>query len=100
MSLEALSSEPRHSTYEFMQGPWWGDYQEFFSLYVFGYIKYMDVGLADDDVRNFYMEREWRVLNGVSFQLDDIVRVLIPEVFARTFRVDVPEYFGQVTLIE
>jgi hypothetical protein len=99
MAMEASSSGQQHSTYDFMQGPWWSDYQEFFSLYVFGYVKFMDAGLADDDARNFYMEREWRVLNGVTFELDDVVRVLIPEAFARTFRVDFPEYFGQVSFI-
>jgi hypothetical protein len=100
MSLQASSGEPQTSTYEFMQGPWWSDYQEFFSLYMFGYVKYMDVGLPEDDPRNFYMEREWRVLNGVSFQLDDVARILIPEAFARTFRADFPEYFGQLSFVE
>jgi hypothetical protein len=88
------------TAYEFMQGAWWSDFLEFFSLYVFGYVKYMDVGLAEDDIRNFYMEREWRVLHEVRFTLDDVSRVLIPEAYARTFRLDFPEYFGQLSFIE
>ncbi len=68
--MERSISKPQQSTYELMQGPWWGDYQEFFSLYVFGYVKYTDAGLPDDDKRNFYMEHEWRVLNGVTFRLE------------------------------
>lgn len=95
----ATSAQPQHSTYEFMQGPWWHDYLEFVTLYVFGYVKYMDVGLADDDPENFYMEREWRVLDRVEFRLDDVVRVLLPESFARVFRTDFPEYFGQITFL-
>jgi hypothetical protein len=87
------------STYEFMQGPWWGDFLDFFSLYVFGYVKFMDVGLAEDDSRNFYMEREWRALHHVKFQLEEVTRVIIPEAFARSFRADFPEYFGQISFI-
>jgi len=100
MSMEADRSGPPNARYEFMSGPWWSDFREFFSLYFFGYVKYMAVGLADEDKRNFYMEREWRVLRGVSFELDDVSRILLPESFARTFRLDFPGYFGQISFVQ
>ena len=100
MWFEISSRAPGTESYEFMQGGWWTDYFEFMNLYIFGYLKYMDVGLADDDPNNFYMEREWRVLNEVRFKLDDVRRVLIPERFSRTFRQDFPAYFGQVSFLE
>lgn len=96
----ASASSPGVTSYEFMQGPWWGDFLEFFSLYVFGYVKYMEVGLEESDARNFYMEREWRVLHEVVFTIEEVTRVVIPEQYARRFRVDFPEYFGQVSFIE
>lgn len=87
------------ASYEFMQGAWWSEFLEFFALYVFGYVKYMDVGLSDDDARNFYMEREWRVLNEVRFKLEEVSRILIPAEFSRRFRGDFPDYVGQLSFV-
>lgn len=98
-----LESEQRNANptpYEFMKGSWWIDYSGFVNLYVFGFVKYIDVGLADDDPKNFYMEREWRLLNCARFKLEEIVRVLLPESFARRFRADFGEYCGQLTFID
>lgn len=98
--IVSAQQSPPPIPYEFMKGMWWSDYSAFVNLYVFGFVKYIDVGLADDDPKNFYMEHEWRLLNCARFQLDDIVHVLLPESFARRFRADFPEYFGQVTFID
>ena len=83
-----------------MRGGWVTDYSEFVNLYVFGFIKYFDPDLLEDEPKNFYMEREWRLLNCARFGLDDVVRILIPAAFARQFRKDVPDYCGQVTFVE
>lgn len=46
---------------------------------------------------NYYMEREWRVIGDVRFTLDDVCRVILPPRYAKQFRRDVPDCFGQVT---
>ena len=70
---------------------------DFLARQVFGYVKFYDDGLASDDDRNFYMEREWRISGSLEFKLGDVRRVIFPERFARSFRQDVPEYFGEIT---
>src|SRR6266699_2897968 len=45
---------------------------------VFGQLKFFTVGLAEDDPNNFYMEREWRVPEGLAFGLGDITRIIMP----------------------
>jgi len=67
---------------------------------VFGQLKFFTVGLAEDDPDNFYMEREWRVPEGLAFGLGDITRIIMPREFADQFRADVPEYLGRITIAE
>ncbi len=67
---------------------------------VFGQLKFFAVGLAEDDPDNFYMEREWRVPEGLAFGLDDIARIIMPRDFADQFRVAVPAYSGPITIAE
>ena len=101
----AYAEEPAPGTsttvtgYEFMHGSWWADATEFLSLYIFGYVKYVDAPLKDDDPKNFYMEREWRVLRRVNFQRSDISRVLLPEPFAKRFRSDFPDFAAEVLFL-
>lgn len=64
--------------------------------YVFGYIKTFDPALADEHPDNYYMEREWRVIGQVHFRSCDVSRILVPTSFVEQFRLDVPEYEGQV----
>jgi hypothetical protein len=54
----------------------------------------------DTDKENYYMEREWRVIGDVKFKLDDVCRVILPGRYAKRFREDVPEYFGQIAFPE
>jgi len=67
---------------------------------VLSQIKYFDGDGADCDKENFYMEREWRVLNDVQFALSDVYRVFLPQSFAERFRADLPSYHGQLTFVE
>jgi hypothetical protein len=58
--------------------------------YVFGYLKTFDPSLKEDDADNYYMEREWRVLGRVTFQQDDITRVLLPPAYIDRLQDDEP----------
>jgi len=62
------------------------DLQYFLAFQIFSYIKFFDPSFADDDPENYYMEREWRVVRNVSFELSDVCAVLVPQ-----------EYLGEIT---
>jgi len=42
-------------------------------------MKVFDHSLNEDDVGNYYMEREWRTLNNVHFSLQDVKRIIMPK---------------------
>lgn len=73
------------------------DLRHFFDFQVFSFMKFFDHSLPQEDRANFYMEREWRLIGNLNFSLDDVYRVIIPQVFAKRFRADLPAYTGQVT---
>jgi hypothetical protein len=73
------------------------EFYEFLGFHVFGFIKVFDDSVADDDPNSFYMEREWRVLGNMRFELNDVYRVILPESYAGRFREDLPDYQGQIT---
>jgi len=56
-----------------------------------------DASKDDTHQENYYMEREWRVLGEVPFELTDVYRVVLPREYAERFRHDLPSYFGQIT---
>ena len=60
-------------------------------------LKFFDPTKDEDHEENFYMEREWRVLGTVAFSLEEVARIILPPSFAKRFRTDVPEYWGQLT---
>jgi SAM-dependent methyltransferase len=64
----------------------------FFSL-----VKFYREGLAADDPENYYMEREWRVFGSLEFSLSDVRRVIFPAQYAKRFRQDLPDYYGEIT---
>jgi hypothetical protein len=65
----------------------------------FGFIKFFDETAAEDDPGNVYMEREWRVLGNVDFEVADIRRIFLPEEFAVRLHTDLPEYHGQIEFL-
>jgi Putative abortive phage resistance protein AbiGi, antitoxin len=71
--------------------------EEFFAFRLFSHVKFFDETLDDEDQKNFYMEREWRVVGNVNFELKDVRRVIIPEAYASRFRQAIPEFVGQVS---
>jgi len=59
-----------------------GSLDELLSKYVLGYLKCFDDQLADDDPNNFYLEREWRAVLPVRFELPDLAHVVVPRAYA------------------
>jgi len=69
---------------------------DFLNFEIFSYIKCFDASLPDNDPRNYYMEREWRMTGNLKFQLKDVKSVILPQSFSKRFRLDFPQYVGQV----
>lgn len=76
------------------------DLRLFLDFHVFGFLKFFDHELPDNDPDNYYFEREWRIIGSLKFEIEDVVRVLIPRGYAKQFREDFPEYFGQITFTD
>ncbi len=74
--------------------------QQYWNQSVIAFIKPFRASESDDSDENYYMEREWRVSGDVHFGLSDVYRVIIPESFARRFREDFPNFFGQLSFVE
>lgn len=72
----------------------------FLIYYFFSYLKVFDHKLPDFDEKNYYFEREWRVLGACKFQMKDVLRILIPKPFSQRFRKDFPKYYGQLTFTQ
>jgi hypothetical protein len=74
-------------------------FERFLNFHIFSFLKFFDHHLSEDHLENYYFEREWRVIGNIQFTIDDIRRVLIPEIYSKQFRHDYPNYYGQVTFI-
>jgi len=72
----------------------------FLNYQVFAFVKVFDCNLPDTDKNNYYMEREWRILHHVKFQLDDVYRVMLPRLYSKRFRKYLPDYGGQITFAD
>lgn len=73
----------------------------FIQFHILGHIKFFREGLSENDPCNYYMEREWRVVGcNMTFALNDVWRVILPENYSGRFRNDLPRYAGQVTFAE
>jgi hypothetical protein len=76
------------------------DLRLFLDFHVFSYLKFFDHNLRDEHRENYYFEREWRIVGSLRFNIDNIIRVFIPKAYAKQFRDDRPDYFGQVTFVD
>jgi hypothetical protein len=76
------------------------DLRLFLDFHVFSYLKFFDHDLLDHHPENYYFEREWRIVGSLRFDIDDIIRVFIPKEYAKQFRKDCPDYFGQITFVD
>jgi hypothetical protein len=73
---------------------------QFLLIHVFSLVKAFRGDSADEDPENYYMEREWRRYGDLDFTLDDVRRIYLPSRFAKRLRVDLPEYYGQLTFAD
>ena len=64
------------------------DLQNFFATHIRTYIKPFDTLRENMDEKNYYMEREWRVLSDVHFTLVDIEEVIVPAAYAQRIKDD------------
>ena len=79
-----------------------GDLMQFDSqmgALVWGYFKFFDDTKPEDDLDNYYMEREWRVHGDVNFSIEEVTRVILPESFSKKFRDDMPDFYGQLIFV-
>ena len=61
-------------------------------------MKFFEAEKEDSDKNNYYMEREWRLCGVLNFEnVGNIHRVILPESFIRQFKVDFPNYLGQLS---
>lgn len=81
--------------------PWdpWSMYEGFLSTELLPFLKFFDLATPEDHPDNFYMEREWRVVGSVTFQLEDLERVFLPRQYATRWRECFPHYAGQITFV-
>ncbi len=60
--------------------------------YFLGHLKFFDNTLADDDPRNYYMEREWRRIGEMEFKRTDVATVILPSAFVPRFRAEFSDF--------
>lgn len=75
------------------------EFERFINFHIFSYIKFYDHSYADDHDDNYYLEREWRVIGNVKFELDDIETVFMPKQYAHKFREECPAFRSQLIFI-
>ncbi len=73
--------------------------ERFLDFHIFSYLKFFDSSKSEDDPENYYMEREWRMIGNLQFDISDVRRIFLPEHYAEHFRRDVPAYYGQLTFV-
>ncbi len=102
--VDDIKSHSKNSTADpVMDAIWYdrqlGQFEKFLNFHIFSFIKFYDNRLSETHPENYYFEREWRVVGNIKFSMKDVMRVLIPEKYAKQFRRDCPRYFGQMTFI-
>lgn len=70
-------------------------------LTLLAFVKLFDCQMDDLDENNYYMEREWRILDNIKFDLSDIECVFLPSVlFKDYFSVSFPDYHGDFHIFD
>lgn len=76
------------------------DFWNFLHFQVFSFLKFFDDTKSDTEEKNYYMEREWRIMDNLEFNLEDVFRVILPKSYSECFRRDMPNYIGQITFAD
>src|ERR1039458_5108122 len=74
--------------------------QGYLTEYVFSYCVPYESALNDADSEHYYMEREWRILGDLVFDIADVERLIVPRQFGRRMREDMPEFHGQLHFLD
>jgi hypothetical protein len=77
-----------------------GRIEWFHDVHIGSFFKPFRALQGEDDPRNYYMEREWRIAGNIRFSLADVYRVILPSSFAQRLRNDVSEYYGQLHFVD
>jgi hypothetical protein len=95
----SLTADEIHKlqTTEDPEGESWNKLNFFLDFNVFSFIKFFESNKSDEDPDNYYMEREWRLLGNLKFNLSDVYRIIIPKAYVKDLRRDLPEYNGQIS---
>jgi hypothetical protein len=59
-------------------------------FHVFSFIKFFDPAQEQDDLQDFYMEREWRVYGNVNFHISNVSKITLPGEYVGRFGADFP----------
>jgi hypothetical protein len=76
------------------------DVSDFLDIHVLSHLKFFNPYLRDVHEKNYYMEREWRVMREVKFAYRNIRRIILPGSFAKRFRRDFPAYNREVVFAD
>lgn len=68
----------------------------FLDTMIFGFCKPVDEIENESHGENYYMEREWRIIDKLKFELSDICMVILPEAYIDQFNKDLPAYKGTI----
>jgi hypothetical protein len=71
--------------------------REFLFSELFPFIKFFNPDLDEGDPENYYMEREWRVVGPVKFELENVERLLVPRALRTRLYQDFPDFRGQIS---
>lgn len=72
----------------------------FLDLHILSYLQFFDHNLPDDHEKNYYFEREWRIVGKLKFKISDVKRIFMPGRYSEQFRKDFPHYYGQLTFVD
>jgi hypothetical protein len=66
---------------------------------LFAHLKFFDGRLPEDHIDNHYMEREWRKVDGLCFQWENVARIILPDRFVPLLHERLPDFDRPVTRI-
>jgi hypothetical protein len=71
-------------------------HHDFALFHLLAFVKFLDSSLEEDDSKNYYMEREWRAINNVRFEEENVKKVYLPDEYIEAFRQALPRYSDRV----